>query len=548
MTRWMQSTTFVCFVLTEAIVWFIVLRVIATALDGSVMNELLIDLERGFGGPLDDPKVAGATAVLRDAKDSLTSGPSLLLMVGTAFAAVYLSRIVTELRVNRALAAVTGIFGSIVVLNVLLHIALAGDLVVWDNSALTNFLDDPASRLSGLPNARVFVESPVPGDLRGSSLVVITGGMFLMWGRFLFVGRGDVSFDRALRSFTIGFPLVMIAVLLGQATSTSAGIYALPYFVLAMLTLAVANAARTVGVDRGLSGSAPWITSALVTMGILAVIASLFGLIALLEVEQVITPLGELVGRVVGWLLLIIVTPVFWLAQKIMDLFNINPPTFEELGAGGGGGLLEGIAEELEDEEDPARWPDWVVDGFRLAVFFTISYALYWIGRVLFAKRSDDDDDHAYEEQRGVVEGSGFGGLLRGIFPGRRTERVPPWLSRHAIYQLYARIVGAAEERGFRRRPGETPLEFARAATTPLDAELFNEIASEFDRARYGRHFAEDENVRPLDRALSEWELAHPATLELRQAVARELSEDEPPRSPPKPPETPPDMPQPGMI
>jgi hypothetical protein len=548
MTRWMQSATFVCFVLTEAVVWFIVLRVIATALDGSVMNELLIDLERGLGGPLSDPQVAGATALLRDAKDSFTSGPSLLLMVVAAFAAVYLSRIVTELRMSRALAALTGIFGSIVLLNVLLHIALAGDFVVWDNSALTNFLDDPSSRLSGLPQARAFVEAPVPEDLRGSSLVVVTGGMFLMWGRFLFVGRGDVSFDRALRSFTIGFPLVMIAVLFGQATSASTGIYALPYFVLAMLTLAVANAARTVQVDRGLTGSAPWITSALATMGILTAIASLFGLIALLEVEQVVTPLGEVVGRVVGWLLLIIVTPIFWLAQTIMDFFNINPGVFEELDAGGAGALLEDIAEELEDEEDPASWPDWVVDGFRLAVFFTISYALYWIGRVLFARRSDDDDDDAYEEELGVAEGSGLGGLLRGIFPGRRAERVPPWLNRHAIYQLYARIVGAAEERGFRRRPGETPLEFARAATTPLDAELFNQIASEFDRARYGRHFADHEHVRPLDRALSDWERAHPATLELRQAIARELPEDEPPLSPPEPPEAPPGMPQPGML
>jgi hypothetical protein len=548
MTRWMQSATFVCFVVTETIVWFIVIRMIATALDVSVMNELLIDLERGLGGAIDDPQVAGATVVLRDAKDALTSGPSLLLVVVAAFAAVYLSRIVTELGMNRALAAVTGIFGSIVLLNIFLHITLAGDLIVWDNSALTNFLDDPSSRLSGLHDARVFVENPVPGDLRGSSLVAVTVVMFLMWGRFLFIGRGDVSFDRALRSFTIGFPLVMIAVLVGQETSASAGIYALPYFVFAMLTLAVANAARTVEGDQSLTGSAPWITSALATMGVLAVIASLFGLIAVLEVEQVLTPLGSLIGRVVAWLLLIVVTPMFWLAQTILGFFNLDPGVFEELDAGGGGGILEGIAEELEEEEDTARWPDWVVDGFRLAVFFLISYSLYWIGRILFAKRSEDDDGDEYEEERGTVEGVGLGGLLRGLFPGRRGESVPPWLHRHAIYRVYGRIVAAADQRGFRRRPGETPLEFAQAATGPLDAELFNEIASEFDRGRYGGHFESDESVNPLDRELSEWEQAHPATLELRQAVARELTGDEPPAQVPKPPEPPPDMPPPGMV
>lgn len=545
MTRWMQSVTFVSFVATEALIWFIVIRVIATALDGSLMNELLIDLERGIGGPIDDPQVAGAIIVLRDAKESLTSGPSLLLMVSGAFAAVYLSRIVTELHLNRALAAVTGIFGSIVMLNVLLHVALAGDLMVWDNSAFSGFLDNPSETLNGAYDARRFVANPLTDGLRGSSLVVVTVGMFLMWGRFLYVGRGDVSFDRALRSFTVGFPLVMIAVLLGQATSAAAGIYALPYFVLAMLTLAVANAARTVEADQGLTGSAPWITSALVTMGILAVIASLFGLIAVLEVEQVLTPLGTVVGRIVAWILLIIVTPIFWIAQTLIGFFNLDPGEFEQLG--NNASPLEGITEELE-EEDPAQLAGWIGDSLRLLVFFVIAYGLYWIGRMLFAKRSDDEDEGEYEEERSVAEGSGFGGLLRGLFPGRRSERVPPWLHRHAIYRLYARIVGAAEERGFRRRPGETPLEFARAATRPLDAELFNEIASQFDRARYGRHFAEDESVRPLDRALTAWEAAHPATLELRQSVARELPEDEPPSSPLEPPERPPDMPQPGMV
>ena len=544
MTRWMQSATFVSFVLTEAVVWFIVIRVAATALDGALMSELLSDIELGFGGPVSDPQVAGALSVLRDAKAALTAGPSLPLVVAGAFAAVYLSRVVTELRMGRALAAVTGILGSLVALNVLLHVALAGDLIVWDNSAFAGFLDDPSGRLNGVRDAQVFVDNPDPTGLRGSSIVLITVGMFLMWGRFLFVGRGDVSFDRALRSFTVGFPLVTIAVLLGQATSASAGIYALPYFVLAMLTLAVANAARTIEGDHGLTGSAPWITSALVTMGILAVVAGLFGLIAVLEVEQVLTPLGTVIGRLMGWILVLVLTPVFWLIQAILDLFNINSDAVQEVATSAAFG-----GDEIEQElEDPADWPAWIFDGFKTLLFFVLAFGLYQLGRVLFARRSEQEDEGQYEEERSSAEGSGLGELLRGLFPSRRTERTPAWLHRHAIYRLYARLVGAAEERGFRRRPGETPLEFARAATGPLDAALFNEIAAQFDRARYGRHFPDDQAVGPLDRSLSEWEAAHPPTLELRQAVARELSDEPLPAAPQKPPETPPDMPQPGMV
>ena len=101
--------------------------------------------------------------------------------------------------------------------------------------------------------------------------------------------------------------------------------------------------------------------------------------------------------------------------------------------------------------------------------------------------------------------------------------------------------MNGAEDRGFRRRPGETPLEFAVAAERVLDASLFPGIAAEFDRARYGRHYATDEELQPLDRALGEWERAHPATDELRRAVSREAPDDDdlPPEPRPERPEPP---------
>jgi hypothetical protein len=544
MTGWMRSATQSAFVATEATAWFIVIRLLATVLDRSRLSEMLEQLEHGAGGPTDDARVVGAIVVLRESADTLSSGPSLLLVVVAAFAAVFVSRTVTQMRLGRSLGAVAGIVGSIVLLNILLHVALAGDFLVWDNSGLAAFFDDPSQPLTGVTEAREFVNDPDPTRVRGASLALIAVAFFMLWARFLYVGRGTVSFDRALRSFTVGFPVVMLAVLFSAGTSSSASIFALPYFVMAMLTLAVANAARTVDADESFSASTPWMVSALVTMGLLAAVAALFGLIAVLEVERAFTPLGTVILTLVTWVLVIVVTPVFWIVEFVLSIIlkNFDPEVLQNIGQNAG--PLEGAEEE--EIEESLRWPSWVFDAFRLLVFSALAFGLYWVGRYLFARIGGEEEEEEYEELRESVPDSGMGGLLRNLFPGRSRRRVEPWLHRHPIYRLYARVVTAAGDRGFRRRPGETPLEFAKAAAGPLDARLFGEIADEFDRARYGRHFPDADRVDPLDRSLSEWEETHPATLELRARVAREMPEEPPP--PPRRPELPKSMPPPGMV
>ncbi|MDP6605869.1 MAG: DUF4129 domain-containing protein, partial [Dehalococcoidia bacterium] len=319
----------------------------------------------------------------------------------------------------------------------------------------------------------------------------------------------------------------------------------LPYFVLGMLTLALANAARSAAQDESVTRSAPWAISALVTMGLLVAVASLFGLIAVLEVERAFTPLGTVVLSMITWVLVIVVTPVFWVVEFVLSIVlrNFDPEVLQNIGQNAG--PLE--AAEEEEVEEGLRWPAWVFNAFRLLLFSLLALGLYWLGRFVFARIGSDEKEPEYEEERETVPGSGMGGLLRNLFPGRSRRRADPWLHRQPIYRVFARAVTAAGDRGFRRRPGETPLEFASAAAGPLDAQLFTEIAEEFDRARYGRHFPDADRVHPLDRSLSEWEESHPATLELRARVAREMPEEPPPPVPSRP-ELPKSMPPPGMI
>ncbi len=538
MTRWLRSGTQHLFVVTEAVAWFIVIRVLASTVDHGALTDLLDDVERGLGGPRDDPKVVAAAEVLRDGLDGLASGPSVVVVVVAALAAVFLSRSITQLRLPRAATALLGMVASAVILNALLHVALAGDLMFWDNSGLASFLGDPQTPLAGERSAESFVADPNMDRVRGSSLALIVFGMFVLWARFLFVGRGDVGFDRALRSFSVGFPIVMVAALLSRVSGTTAGIFALPYFVLGMLTLALANAARSAARDEDLTRSAPWAISALVTMGLLAAVASLFGLIAVLEVERALTPIGSIVLRFIGWLLVILLTPIFWIIELVLSklLSGFDPEILSNIAE------TPAFVDEEQQERKPTEWPGWIFNAVRLAIFTVITLALYFVARYLFSRGGDDDGDLGYEEERTATEGhTGLGGLLRNLVPGRRPRPgVPRWLDRHAVYRLFARAVVDAEDRGFNRRPGETPLEFAGLASRALDAGPFPAIAAEFDRARYGRHYPDDEVLRPLDRELGEWERTHPATLELRQAVARDTPEDEEP-----PLEPPPDRPEP---
>ena len=548
MTGRFQSATQYLFILTEAVGWFIVIRVLATTIDHGALTRLLREIESGVGGPADDPRVLAAAAVLREAVGAVTSGPSVLVIVFAAFAAFFLSRVITQLRLPRSLAAMLGILASVVMLNVVLHAALAGDLLFWDSGGLSSFLDDPEAQFAARGDAAAFVTDPEPGAVRGASLGLIVFGLFALWARFLLVGRGTVHFERSMRSFSVGFPIVMLAALASRVTGVSAGMFALPYFVLGMLTLAVANVERSAGEDGQLPRPAPWAIAALVSMGLLAMVAALFGLVAVLEVEQVLAPIGSVVMRFVTWALIIAVTPVVWVIEAVLTrLFsNANFDALSQLIAD------PAPTEGLEDRDRSFRWPGWLTSGIRLALVTLLGYAVYRVARFLFFGRPGREQERGYAEERGTTATSaGLGSLLRNLVPGRRRRPdMPQWLARAAAYRLFARAVNAAEDRGFPRRPGETPLEFSTVAARALDASaVFPGIAAEFDRARYGRHYATAEALGPLDRALGEWERMHPVTEELRKAVARDKDEARPlPRELPDDMEMPPDVLPPEML
>lgn len=523
MSLWQRRMTDGLYVLAESIAWAMVLRVLATSFEREFLRNLGRDVQflaRSDG--FESPEAAAQIGVqIAQAVETTIAGPSLILVVLAAFGGFYVTRTLVQARITGSLGALVALIASVFGLNLLLHVVLAGDIRIWDSSGLASFIDNPGSRFSGMEAAAEFVRSPSIGRPHGAALTLTSLGLIAIWGRFMIAGRTAVSFERVLRSFTLGFIAVLLAVV-GAKFAGASGIAVLgvPYFMLAILLLAIANAARGTMQAEDVTKRAPWVTSVLLTVGALGAIAALVGLLALVQIDRPLVYALGIIGDVVGVILVIIITPISWVIIGILDWFlpdglkgalENTPNLFAE---------REPI-EQMENEDGGLNVPGWIPDALRILALSLLMYLAYRVIRSILNRRTGGPEED-YEEARGSsTGGAGLGTLLRNLFPrGRRPATTGNWMSRHRVYRLYGRTVVDAEERGFRRRPGETPLEFSAVAGRVLDAPLFTEIATEFDRARYGRHYPDDEWTVPMERELVQWEVEHPVTEELRRRVA----------------------------
>ncbi len=527
MTRPLHVATQLLFVVAEALAWFLVIRVFATTLERGTWTQLADRVESGLrnGAYTDQLAASNALEIAREASVSVQAGPSLLIVLGAGLGAYWLARWITQAQLGAA-GTVVGLIVSVIALNGLLHLVFAGDLRIWDSQGLARFIDNPQSVFAGDLQPELFVQSPDRASVEGISLGVVAVGMLAIWLRFLIAGRRTLNFDRVLRSFSIGFPFVLIAAFAATLNDQGVGILALPYFVLSVLTLAVANAARAADQGRQLTRMAPWAASLLITLGLLGGVALAFGLLAFLEVERAIAPVGGAVIGLIERTLVIILTPAFWALGWLFGLFGTPDLGFLRDALQQNQEFLD--ANQAGNDRDPLQFPAWLGSALRLGLFALLVIGGYWIGRFLFRRAPGGDPDDYDELRMSTGSGGGRRDVLRNLIPGfgRRTQP-GNWTDRHAVYRLFGRVVGDSDERGFPRRAGETPLEFASVAGRTLDAPEFGGIAEAFDRARYGRHYAGDDEVSELEEALNRWEQAHPATAEWRREVAREEVQEE---------------------
>ena len=504
---WRRPLSVGLYVLAEALLWFIVLRTFATSIERSRFDDLAASIQSGVrSGDFLQPDRANEARVLAEAaREAATGGAPLLVVLALAFAGFGLTRLLANTDLPASARTAAGVVVSIVVVTVGVQIAIA-DGAPWEGGLLAGITggEGIVERIE----AADFVADPDIERVQGVSRTVTVVGLTLLWLRFLFAGRGAVTFDRVLLSFGIGFGVAVIAAVVAPAMGADvAGWLVLPYFVLTTLALAAAHAARVPEDRLAVRRDAPWAVSVIGTVGLLFAISVVFGLLTLFDAQRVFHAIGDVASTLLTWVLIIVLTPIIWTVEQLLRLV-VGEGTFPEIGADIGGVLTE---DDGDDEQGGIHFPGWIREVLRGAAVAVVLYVLYRLGLLLFRRRRDRTEE-AYPEVRQVGSGGGLGAMLRGLVPRPRVRGRGSWdwLAANRAYRLFGRMLFVSHARGVDRAAAQTALEFGADAGRELQAPPFPEIARAFDEARYGRHEPPGEALARLEGRLTEWERTHP--------------------------------------
>lgn len=520
MTRWQRNLLDVLYVVMESIPWFAAITVLATIGERGYLTELSRELRSRVAADfLDNPERARVVAeALADRAETATAGPALWAVALAAFGGFWLMRAMLQLRLTGAVGAGALVLASVFGLNILLHLVFAEDLLIWRNGGLATFIDDPQAFVASGADFQAVVDRG--GVVIGSATAIgVTAvGMVGVWIRFMAAARRPVRFAQVLRSFGIGFAVILAALLVARVNDISQiAVYAIPYFIVGLLALSVANGERAALPAEGSQRVGSWGVSVTATISVLIVVAAVFGLAAALDVGSALSYLGGAIGTLVEWLLIIVLTPIFWILVPLLE-FLIPDGIAERLQALElPDNFVEPEALEGGEQQDDFIFPRWPFDLLKLLIFVGLVWIAYRVGRSLLMRGESGPEDEFDEFRSETGGGPGLGGLLRGLLRRRPGSEASAWLQLEPIYGVYGRSVVDAEDRGFERRRSETPLEYSAASGVVLEAPVFREIADAFDAARYGGHPVDPELIRRWSAELDEWERANPGTEELRE-------------------------------
>jgi hypothetical protein len=511
-----QHAVDVLTVAAEIVVWFMVLRVVATISEGTFWADVARNLENAARtGNVANPQAALALVPAVQAAADGAAGPSLLVMLMAGFGAFVFARALSRSNLDGALGALVLLFGSILALNVLLRIGLGGDWRLWDMSGVASFMEQRETYFAHGVDLDRLSEEGMASTKHGGTLMLAFGGLVVVWVRFLIAARGKITFERVLRTSSVGFLIVLIALAVGGLADVPAvARYALVFFVLAVSALAFANNARAVLVAEGARHTTPWLVALGGTVAVLTLVALVIGLLAYVNAGVVLTWTGSFLLRIIEFLLLLIITPIYWLFSTIFNLFFPDGlPGLQQARE-----FVDGTPDEAGESDPLLSIPGWVSNLVRYVAVLVTAAGIFLLARLIVTRRRGREAGVEQVRSRGSG-GAGLGELLRDIFAGSRGRGGGEWMARHPIYRLYGRVVNDSHARGFRALPGETPLEFSARASHAMSAP-FEPVGAAFDRARYGRHYPAEDQVREMQTAVAHWEREMPPTPELRERLA----------------------------
>ncbi|HTE85130.1 MAG TPA: DUF4129 domain-containing protein [Dehalococcoidia bacterium] len=415
------------------------------------------------------------------------AGPSLVTILLAALAGYALVRFLQRFDLPRRPLIVAGGCASVLGLWILWTVQFGGGPL--DLSPLGAFTSDPARELNR--------HTP---ELFG---VVVIG---IAWVRGALIGsRPQVTHRAVLASMTVGLGIVVVGISIGRAAIASRAIdnAALPFFVAALVALALIQLSQSEHI-QGDTWRGPWLVALAGTIGALALVGGLAGLLPLDGLNTVLAPVGNLLLVAVDLLLYILVLPIVvvfnWVLTKLlagrMHPLDFKFQTFQQ------------ATRELQHQGHPSGFTLLLVNLGHLLVIAIVAaivaLVLIWVFKRVEREEDVEIGEHEPFESRGALR-SDLQGLLEGLLSRfrRPARQADPALSPRllALRRLYLSMLRRSEARGLSRPTAATPREFAPLLERQLDSSLPADLSARFSGGRYGLIEPSEHDLRRLEEA-----------------------------------------------
>ncbi len=430
--------------------------------------------------------LAMAAALLADAAGG--NGPPLFIMPLAIFGGFYLVKLLLRFDVSAMVVIVAAMVLTVAGLLFLGGLAYEGIPLYlgW----LRPLLNDPEAFLS--------TRWPAVWAL------LLTGAA---WLRGAAVAQREITQQRALLSYSVGLPLVVVLLMFGQGSDAAGTINAgaLPYFMTGLFTLALVHLSRG-DAAAGITLRGPWLVTLGGTVGALAVLSALVGLFPIGAINRALAPLGLLLLRLMDLVILVIAFPfavlITWLLRLITGGRPLEWPQLNRI-------ATEGAEQVNRNAERGGPAAILVFLGkaiFLLAVLAVIGAVLWWAYRRLRRPARAQDDDEQREALREGGLGADLGALANALLgrfrrgPGEQEPDLPDGILR--VRRLYLRALRRAEDAGRPRPAAATPHEFAPVLTETLARPSAATLSDRFAAARYGRQDPTRQELSALERDL----------------------------------------------
>lgn len=328
----------------------------------------------------------------------------------------------------------------------------------------------------------------------------------LAWVRGAVIGsRPQITHRMVLVSMTVGLGIVVIGVSIGRAAVASRAIdnAALPFFVCALLALALIQLSQSEHI-QGDSWRGPWLVALAGTIGGLAFVGGVAGLLPLDVFNRLLAPVGNLLLTLLDLLLYILVLPIVivfnWILTRLlsghMHPLDLKLQTFQQ------------ATRPAPHEAHPSGLALVLINLGHLLVIgivaALVAVVLIWVFRQVEREDEVAIGEREPVESRGALR-SDLQDLLGGLLGRFRRAPPPrePELSPRLILlrRLYLSMLKRGEGDGLNRPPAATPREFAPLLEQHFDSQLPGRLSESFSSGRYGLLEPAEDDLRAMQDA-----------------------------------------------